>query len=101
MRGSVIRWGGAILATALITVSCGSDTSIPPPASPTTSEGLGTPALVGVWERETHCEELVSALTDAGLDRWVVEFVAGDGFVPGVTTPDQIADAANPCEGAG
>jgi hypothetical protein len=42
----------------------------------------------------------VSALTDAGLDRWILEFVAGNGFVPGVTSPDQIADPANPCAGA-
>jgi hypothetical protein len=56
-------------------------------------------ALLGTWQRETRCQELVSALTDAGLDRWVLEFVAGNGFVPGVTSPDQIADPANPCDG--
>lgn len=42
----------------------------------------------------------MSALTDAGLENWVVGSVAGNGFVPGVTSPDQIADPANPCEGA-
>jgi hypothetical protein len=44
--------------------------------------------------------ELVSALTDAGLEQWVLESVAGNGFVPGVTSPDQIADPASPCDGA-
>ena len=43
---------------------------------------------------------MVSALKDAALDRWVLEFVAGNGFVPGVTTPDQIADPKDPCAGA-
>lgn len=42
----------------------------------------------------------MSALADAGLENWVVESVAGNGFVPGVTSPDQIADPADPCEGA-
>jgi hypothetical protein len=96
------RWGGALVVIALIAVSCGTDPSSAPedPASSTTSEEPATPALVGTWERETHCEELVSALTEAGLDKWIVEFVAGNGFVPGVTSPDQIADPASPCDGA-
>jgi hypothetical protein len=96
----IVRRAVALVAITLITMSCDSD--------PSPHEGFAsrsavlptTSALVGVWERETHCEELVSALTDAGLDRWVLESVAGNGFVPGVTTPDQIADPANPCDGA-
>lgn len=67
-----------------------------PSESPTS---IGS-ALAGTWERETHCEELVAALNDAGLEQWVVEFVAGNGFVPGVRSPDQIADPENPCDGA-
>ncbi|HEX5903712.1 MAG TPA: hypothetical protein VF028_11475 [Actinomycetota bacterium] len=66
------------------------------PTAPTTSDA----ALAGTWERETRCEELVAALTEAGLEQWVLEGVAGNGFVPGVTTPDEIADPAKPCEGA-
>jgi hypothetical protein len=90
----------ALVAITLITMSCDSEPS-PHEGFASGSAVLSTTsALVGVWERETHCEELVSALTDAGLDRWVLESVAGNGFVPGVTTPDQIADPANPCDGA-
>jgi len=39
-------------------------------------------------------------LTQAGLDGWVSEVVVGEGFVPGVRKPDQLADPANPCKGA-
>ena len=42
----------------------------------------------------------MAALTEAGLEQWVQEFVAGNGFIPGVTRPGQIADPAHPCEGA-
>jgi hypothetical protein len=56
--------------------------------------------LIGTWRRGTTCAELVSALTNAGLQKFVLEFVAGNGFIPGVTSPDQIADSAKPCAGA-
>jgi hypothetical protein len=56
-------------------------------------------ALVGTWQRVTTCAELTTALTKAGLHKFVLEAVAGNGFIPGVTTPDQI-DPANPCKGA-
>jgi hypothetical protein len=101
--GVIVGRAIALVAITLITLSCGSD------PSPTLDDGYasqaasGEPtasALLGTWQRETRCEELVSALIDAGLEGWVLEFVAGDGFVPGVTSPDQIADPADPCDGA-
>jgi hypothetical protein len=58
------------------------------------------PALVGTWRRVTTCSELVKALRSAGLKKFVLESVAGNGFIRGVTRPDQIADPANPCKGA-
>jgi hypothetical protein len=66
-------------------------------------------SLVGTWERETRCQEMVAALERAGLENWVLEFVAGNGFIPAdappgeipaITDPDQIADPAHPCRGA-
>ena len=107
-RIHVERPGGRVAAVlvglALTAASCGSDAT---PLAPERSHETGTPsarsaaeALVGTWERETRCEELVSVLTEAGLEQWVVESVAGNGFVPGVRSPDQIADRTNPCEGA-
>jgi hypothetical protein len=56
--------------------------------------------LVGMWERQTRCQELVAALTEAGLERWILEGVAGNGFVPGVRSPDEIADPEKPCKGS-
>jgi len=58
------------------------------------------PRLVGTWQRVTTCTELVSALRKADLQKFVLEFVAGNGFIPGVTKPDQIANPAKPCVGA-
>jgi hypothetical protein len=48
----------------------------------------------------TTCEELVAALNQAGLDQFAFSAVAGNGFVPGVSTADQIVDPENPCQGA-
>jgi hypothetical protein len=48
----------------------------------------------------TTCTELVTALTQAGLKKFVLESVAGNSFIPGVTSPDQIANPARPCKGA-
>ena len=55
-------------------------------------------ALVGRWERVTTCQELVSALTKAGLRKTAPAMLAGNGFVPG--TPKQLAAKADICKGA-
>lgn len=71
-------------------------------ALPATSESPPSSAapFVGTWRRLTTCAELVTALRKTGMQRWVTEFVAGNGFIPGVTSADQISDASNPCTGA-
>ena len=56
--------------------------------------------LVGTWRRTTTCAELVAALRTAGMQKMTLDFVAGNGFIPGVTASDQIADQTNPCAGA-
>ena len=97
--------GAALTALVIAAGACGSEAASPPPpnddmpASPTPAAS-GAAALVGTWERENTCQEMVSALQDAGLDRWVLEFVAGNGFVPGVEAPEQIANPKDPCDGA-
>jgi hypothetical protein len=58
------------------------------------------PTLVGTWGRVTTCGELAAALTRAGMRKFVLEFIAGNGFIPGVTRPEQITDPANPCRRA-
>lgn len=93
-----------LLVALVVTSGCGggqgtspTEMGEEPPATPSES---ATASLVGTWTRVTRCEEMVSALKQAGLDQWVVEFVAGNSFIPGVTSGDQIADPAQPCEGA-
>jgi hypothetical protein len=56
--------------------------------------------IVGTWSRLTTCRQLVAVLEKASLDDAVLDSVSGNGFVPGVTQPDQIADPADPCAGA-
>jgi hypothetical protein len=56
--------------------------------------------LVGTWQRVTTCAEFASVLRKAGLQKFVLDFVAGNGFIAGVMRPDQIADPGNPCKGA-
>jgi hypothetical protein len=72
------------------------------PARPPLAAASNPPQeIVGEWERETTCVELVQALRSAGADELVDEFVAGNGFVPGVgpDDPEQI-DVEQPCQGA-
>lgn len=96
--------GATVVAFALIAASCGSDPAPSAPAAsveaPAPSDKVAADALVGTWERETRCQELVSVLTEAGLDEWVLESVAGNGFIPGVSSADEIADPAHPCTGS-
>jgi hypothetical protein len=82
---------------------CGdSDETTPRAASTAAAESTASAsrALVGEWRRETTCTELVQALEDAGLEKFIAEFVAGNGFVPGVRDAAQLADPRQPCEGA-
>ena len=102
-----MRIAGVLLAL-MVTSGCAGS----PEGTETEREPEATPAeeqLVGTWERETRCQEMVSALERAGLENWVLEFVAGNGFIPAdaapgeipaITDPDQIADPAHPCRGA-
>jgi hypothetical protein len=65
----------------------------PPPAS-------ATPPIVGEWQRLQKCSELVGNLQKARLKNWVLEFVAEDGWIPGVSKTKQIKGPAHPCRGA-
>ncbi len=103
---SGIRTCVAVALTATALVACSEDREVEP-ADASAEQGAEdvspTPTgtgLAGTWERETRCEELVEAFTEAGLDQWILEGVTGNAFVPGVRTPDEIADPEDPCEGA-
>jgi hypothetical protein len=56
--------------------------------------------LVGEWKRLTTCQQRVQALSAAGLGQFAAEHAAGEGWLPGVHSPDQIKDKDHPCRGA-
>lgn len=94
-----------LIALIATTVACGSNVV---PSTTTATPGTtapsptGTPVtpLVGEWSRVTTCTEFVKAQEEAGFEEFVLEGVAGNGFIPGVRNADQLADPAHPCEGA-
>ena len=72
-------------------------------AAPTVTSDSGpspTASIVGHWQRVTTCDERETALRAAGLDNFAVEHAAGEGWIPGVTSPDQVKDPEHPCTGA-
>jgi hypothetical protein len=90
----------AVVFVLVMAAGCGESTT--PSSSPT--EGAEEPTdsvspapLVGEWSRLTTCEELVQVLDQAGFADEAPEAVVGNGFVPGVTKVDQLADPADPC----
>ena len=97
----------ALLVSTLL-VGCGSDSpdseSAPEDRSATpapTTTATATPSeLVGEWQRMTTCQQRVQALREAGLGEFAAEHAAGEGWIPGVTSVDQLKDPKKPCRGA-
>jgi hypothetical protein len=93
------------LALPLLGGACGGESAeegaSTPPATTTAVPAESAQEIVGEWERKTTCVELVQALREAGMEELVDEFVAGNGFIPGVGVddPEQI-DVEQPCQGA-
>jgi hypothetical protein len=56
--------------------------------------------LVGQWQRTQECSELEQVMTKAGLRKALLESIADDGWIPGVTHVDQVKDPAHPCRGS-
>jgi hypothetical protein len=88
-----------LIALSIVTVGLVGPVAAATPTAASPSSALDG-SLVGTWERVTRCKELVHALEKAGLDEFVLDNVVGNGFLPGVTSPDQIADPKHPCKGA-
>lgn len=90
----------------MLLVGCGSDDSSlgssPADTSPThTATAMDRPSdLVGEWQRTTTCQDRVRALRKAGLGEFAAENAAGEGWIPGVTSVDQLKDPKEPCQDA-
>jgi hypothetical protein len=102
------RVGRLLLATslALFVAACGGGdgesggASATSAAPATTAAAVGSP-LVGEWRRTHRCEEVLEILKKAGFDEQVaLENIAGNGFLPGVSSAGDIADVKQPCKGA-
>jgi hypothetical protein len=92
-----LRTGGRLVGLAGLTFAAFFIAS--PLQADATSASKVNP-IVGTWSRLTTCRQLVAVLEKASLHDAVLDSVSGNGFVPGVTQADQIADPADPCAGA-
>jgi hypothetical protein len=68
--------------------------------NPSSSSDPKPASIVGEWQRVTTCADLVRALEQAGFDEMAPGAAAGNGFIPGVTTEEDLADPSHPCKGA-
>lgn len=110
-----MRRAGILLAIAVALVlavaGCGADPD--EGATPSTADNVSASAdgaestsqsrelgLVGVWKRLTTCRERVAALEAAGLERFAAEHAVGEGWIPGVTRPEELEDPDRPCKHA-
>jgi hypothetical protein len=84
-------WAAAGLLPLLVAAACGPSGS---------SSAAAEASFVGEWQRVTTCADYVRALTRAGFPEAALEAAAGNGFIPGVTTVEDLADPAHPCRGA-
>jgi len=97
---SVLADLGLFLLLAAAVGCGGSNAAATTSAKPTSSSDRPARSLVGEWQRVTHCRDLVRALTEAGFEDHALEAAAGNGFIPGVTSVEEIADPTHPCNGA-
>ena len=78
----------------------GSTSGASPSVASSASAAASSPAaaLVGEWERDTRCEDIVQRLSDAGLVESVPDVAAA--FVPGASSGADLVDPSKPCTGA-
>jgi hypothetical protein len=111
MRGAA-RASATVVSTVLFLASCAASSN-PPPASTasiappshsaeaTLSEPTTTPSpsvgndLIGRWERDQTCLELVDTYNRVGLKSFIGSSLVGIGFVEGA-----VKDDGHPCRGA-
>ena len=68
-----------------------------PAGSSSAAPSVDAPGIVGEWVGFHDCERIVTMLTEANLDEFILEQVVE--LVPGAATPEDI-DPADPCRGA-
>jgi hypothetical protein len=56
--------------------------------------------VLGTWTATTACAAHDALGSRPGLAKYAVDMVAGNGFIPGVRSADQLRDPAHPCRGA-
>lgn len=90
------RWLAVVAIAAVALSACTTATTTAPSATAaaSTSPSPELPAIVGEWERITRCEEIVQALQEEELDRYILEFAAA--FSPS----GEVSDPEEPCAGA-
>jgi hypothetical protein len=70
-------------------------------ARPTSSiASIPHAALIGEWQRLQKCSELEHSMNKAELHDALLQFIAEDGWIPGVTRVKQIEYPTHPCKGA-
>lgn len=105
-RGTAARVGIGFFCLAVLGLAaCSSNGDKPSTSSSTSSASASSTTaasspLVGEWQRLQKCSELESVMTKAGLHDALLESVAGDGWIPGVTKVSEIKDPAHPCIGS-
>ena len=79
-------------------------TPTPATAAPSTEQAGPTSIespIVGKWVGRHECQGIADALAAAGFDAAVIlENIVGNGLVPGVEDPTQVADVAAACAAA-
>ncbi len=86
---------GSTLDVATVPASAAT-TSVPTEPAPRASPA----AIVGEWVGIHDCLRIQKMLSNAGLEEFVAEAVAGNGLVPGVDAESDIEDMNRPCAGA-
>lgn len=114
-RGCMLRRTVLLIAAGALLAGCGGVAASATPASlptsspavtalpPTASPGpiaIASP-IVGVWVGRHECQGIADALAAAGFDLSVIlENIVGNGLIPGVDDPSDVADVATACAAA-
>jgi hypothetical protein len=100
---------GTVVALGLGLAGCGaagspsepdvSHSEVAPSAGASVLPSATNAAIIGIWQGVHECEGIAEALAAAGFDGAVIiENIVGNGLLPGVESPDEVADVTTACE---